>query len=167
MQLNDPWQPWLGNMGEKRATLGLNQGDMEKKVKQSFYSKRIWFKIILIFKRHSNPRSNLWKKFVIKTINSVLNSLTVSINILLTDRIWSNTPLRTYLLLIEQNNQALLLAQILFYSIEKVKFIFIFKYVVLNLILIDNKLILVHFNFLEIKRYLLLLILLNCFLFTT
>ncbi len=35
MQLNDPWQPWLGNMGQKRAPLGLNQGGMEKKLVNS------------------------------------------------------------------------------------------------------------------------------------
>jgi hypothetical protein len=34
MQLNDPWQPWFGSMGQKRAPLGLNQGDMGKKQAQ-------------------------------------------------------------------------------------------------------------------------------------
>ncbi len=40
MQLNDPWQPWLGNMGQKRAPLGLNQGDMKKTLQNEKQKKR-------------------------------------------------------------------------------------------------------------------------------
>ncbi len=41
--MTDPWQPWLGNMGQKRAPLGLNQGDMGEKKKKKKKKKHYAF----------------------------------------------------------------------------------------------------------------------------